>query len=181
MNAKVGDGGDAQLCPTLCEPMDCRLPGASIHGIFQARRLEWVAISYSRGSYWPRNQTQVFCASCSGRQILHHCSNWEANKRQSRDYYMNFGVTRDSHPVLGRKDSFDEQERASILSRQFYSKKKRTVKYCNWARGIMGLSQDRLYNVLHLPLVCRKALVSQASPESQKAGSRVKDWKNVNT
>ena len=39
----------AQLCPTLCEPMDCSLPGFSIHGIFQARILEWVAVSFSRG------------------------------------------------------------------------------------------------------------------------------------
>ena len=40
----------AQLCPTLCDPMDCSLPGCSIHRIFQARVLEWVAISFSRGS-----------------------------------------------------------------------------------------------------------------------------------
>ena len=39
-----------QLCPTLCNPMDCSLPGSSIHGIFQARVLAWVAISFSRGS-----------------------------------------------------------------------------------------------------------------------------------
>ena len=39
----------AQLCPTLCDPVDCSLPGSSIHGIFQARVLEWVAISFSRG------------------------------------------------------------------------------------------------------------------------------------
>ena len=39
-----------QLCPTLCDPMDCNLPGSSVHGIFQARVLEWVAISFSRGS-----------------------------------------------------------------------------------------------------------------------------------
>ena len=49
----------AQSCPTLCDPMDCRLPGSSIHGIFQARVLEWVAISFSRGSSQPRDQTQV--------------------------------------------------------------------------------------------------------------------------
>ena len=49
----------AQLCPTLCDPMDCRLSGSSIHGIFQARVLEWVAISFSRGSSQPRNQTWV--------------------------------------------------------------------------------------------------------------------------
>ena len=40
----------AQLCPTLCNPMAYSLPGSSIHGIFQARRLEWVAISFSRSS-----------------------------------------------------------------------------------------------------------------------------------
>ena len=39
----------AQSCPTLCDPMGCSLPGFSIHGIFQARILEWVAISFSRG------------------------------------------------------------------------------------------------------------------------------------
>ena len=39
-----------QSCPTLCDPMDCGLPGFSVHGIFQARVLEWVAISFSRGS-----------------------------------------------------------------------------------------------------------------------------------
>ena len=39
-----------QSCPTLCDPMDCSLPGSSVHGIFQARILEWVAISFSRGS-----------------------------------------------------------------------------------------------------------------------------------
>ena len=41
--------------------MDCSLPGLSVHGIFQARVLEWVAISFSRGSSWPRNWTQVSC------------------------------------------------------------------------------------------------------------------------
>ena len=51
----------AQSCPTLCDPMDCSLPGFSVHGIFQARVLEWVAISFSRGSSWPRDWTQVSC------------------------------------------------------------------------------------------------------------------------
>ena len=40
-----------QSCPTLCDPMDCSLPGSSIHGILQARILEWIAISFSRGSF----------------------------------------------------------------------------------------------------------------------------------
>ena len=49
----------AQSRPTLCDPIDCSLPGSSIHGIFQARILEWVAISFSRRSSWPRGWTWV--------------------------------------------------------------------------------------------------------------------------
>ena len=49
----------AQSCPTLCDPMDCSLPGSSVHGIFQAIVLEWIAISFSRGSSRPRDQTWV--------------------------------------------------------------------------------------------------------------------------
>ena len=51
----------AQLCPTLCGSMDYNPPGSSVHGILQARILEWVAISFSRGSSRPRDQTQVSC------------------------------------------------------------------------------------------------------------------------
>ena len=51
----------AQSCPTPCNPMDCSPPGSSVHGILQARTLEWVATSFSRGSSWPRFQTQVSC------------------------------------------------------------------------------------------------------------------------
>ena len=49
----------AQLCPTLCNSMNCSLPGSSIHGILQARILEWVATPCSRGSSQPRDWTQV--------------------------------------------------------------------------------------------------------------------------
>ena len=49
------------LCPTLCDPMDCSLPGSSVHGIFQVRILEWVAIFFSRASSRPRDRTQVSC------------------------------------------------------------------------------------------------------------------------
>ena len=48
-----------QWCPTLYDPMDCRSPGSSVHGIFQARILHWVMFSFSRGSSWPRDWTQV--------------------------------------------------------------------------------------------------------------------------
>ena len=51
----------AQSCPTLCDPMDCSLPGFSVHGVFQARVLEWVAIAFSRGSSRPKDRSQVSC------------------------------------------------------------------------------------------------------------------------
>ena len=47
----------AQSFPTLCDPMDCSLPGSSVYGILQARILEWVTIPFSRGSSRPRDQT----------------------------------------------------------------------------------------------------------------------------
>ena len=56
----------------ICDPMNCAPPGSSVHGISQARILEWVAISSSRGSSQPRNQTCVSCVSCVGRQIIYH-------------------------------------------------------------------------------------------------------------
>ena len=59
LKGKEKESEVAQSCPTLCDPMDCSLPGPSIHGIFQARVLEWVAISFSRGSSRLRDQTQV--------------------------------------------------------------------------------------------------------------------------
>ena len=57
----------AQLCLILWDPVGHSLPGSSVHEIFQARILEWAAISFSRGSSWPRNGTHV---SCIGRWIF---------------------------------------------------------------------------------------------------------------
>ena len=57
------DGLLAKSCLTLYNPMDCSLPGSSVHGIFQVRILEWVAISFSRGSSQSRDRTQVFCTA----------------------------------------------------------------------------------------------------------------------
>ena len=56
----------------LCDPVDCSPPGFSAHGILQARILEWVATSSSRGSFWIRDGTHISYISCIGRQILHH-------------------------------------------------------------------------------------------------------------
>ena len=66
-----------QSCLILCDPMDCSLPGSSVHGIFQERVLEWVAISFSRGSSWPRDRTQVSCTA--GRRF----TVWATREAQS--------------------------------------------------------------------------------------------------
>ena len=58
----------------FCHPKNCSPSGSSVHGISQARILEWVAIPFSRGSFWPRAQTQVSCVSSIGRQILYQLS-----------------------------------------------------------------------------------------------------------
>ena len=59
----------------LSNPIDCNLPGSSVYGISQARKLEWVAISFSRGSSWPGDRTWI---SYTGRQILYHQDTREA-------------------------------------------------------------------------------------------------------
>ena len=68
----------AQLHLTLCDAMDCSLPGSPVHAIFQARTLEFVAICYSRASCGPRGQTHISCISCIGRWVIYPCATWEA-------------------------------------------------------------------------------------------------------
>ena len=66
-------GSSVAQCPTPCDPMNYSPSGFSVHGIFQARIPEWVAVSYSRGPSWPRDRTRV---SCIGRRILDHSATW---------------------------------------------------------------------------------------------------------
>ena len=61
-----------QMCPIFATPWNCSPPDSSVHGILQARILEWVAVSFSRGSSWPRDQTCVSYVSCTGRWVLYH-------------------------------------------------------------------------------------------------------------
>ena len=75
----------AQSCLTLCKPVDCNPSGSSVHGIFQARILEWVPISSSRGSFWPRDWTYVSCISCiaGGFIIAEPLGNIVTNNKKS--------------------------------------------------------------------------------------------------
>ena len=71
------------------------LPSSSVHEISQARILEWVAISFSRGSSWPRDGTRVSCIFCIGRRILYHWATWEARKLKFK-----WGKSRGWFPLL---------------------------------------------------------------------------------
>ena len=59
-------------CVLVCNPVDCSPPGYCVHGILQARILEWVAMPSSRGSSWLRDRTHVSYFSCTGRWVLYH-------------------------------------------------------------------------------------------------------------
>ena len=61
-----------QSCLTLCDTMDYSLPGSSVHGILQARILEWLAMPSSRGSSQPRDRTWISYILCIGKQVLYH-------------------------------------------------------------------------------------------------------------
>ena len=66
------------VCAQLLSHVRLSLPGSSVHEIFQARILEWVAISFSRGSSWPRDRTYISSISRISRQILYYCATWKA-------------------------------------------------------------------------------------------------------
>ena len=83
----------AQPCPTLCDPMDCSLPGSSVHEIFQARVLEWGAISFSRGSSRPRDRTWVSC-------IVGGCFTVWATREAMQETHVQF---------LGREDPLEKE------------------------------------------------------------------------
>ena len=74
--------------------MDYGLWGSSVRGISQARRQGWVAISFFRGSSWPRDQTRV---SCIGRQVLYHWATWETTHSMCHSLYL---LTPTFHSIL---------------------------------------------------------------------------------
>lgn len=89
----------AQLCPTLCNRMNCRPPGSSVYGILQARTPEWVAIFFSRGSFWLRIKYASLLLLLGAGRVLHH--------------YCHLGSP---YPVDIDKSSFKENYSAFIFS-----------------------------------------------------------------
>ena len=79
-----------QSCLTLCDPMDCSLLVSSVHGILEARILEWVAMLSSRGSSWPRDWTCISCLPALGGEFFTTSTTWEALKMLTEDYRSAF-------------------------------------------------------------------------------------------
>ena len=93
-----------QSCLTLCDPMDCSSPGSSVHGILQARILEWIVISSSRGSSQSWDWTPFSYVSCIGRRVLYHQHHLEGfhGSSDSKDclyskYFHPFSIKNRTH------------------------------------------------------------------------------------
>ena len=88
-----------QSCPTLCDPVDCSPPGFFVHGILQARILEWVTISFSRGSSWSRDQTQVSRIGGRGFNLWATREAWprQHDKKKQRHYFARKGPSSQSY------------------------------------------------------------------------------------
>ena len=96
--SKESEGEVTQSCPTLCDPADCSLPGSSAHGILQARTLEWVAISFSKGSSQPRDWTRV--SHIGGR-------------------HFNLLATREGGEIEGRRKRGQAEEDEMVMSGKY--------------------------------------------------------------
>ena len=84
-------------CSVACDPVAYSPPGSSVHGILHTRMLEWVVISYSKGSSWPRDQIHISCFSCIGRWILYH---WATREVPSYAWKESESEVTHSYPTL---------------------------------------------------------------------------------
>ena len=104
---QVGDEyvpAHARSCLTLCRTMDCSPPGSSAHGILQVRRLEWIAISFSKGSSRPRDRTRVSWVSYTGRQIFTNCVTHTMYGELARTHFLARELSQCSEVTsMGRK------------------------------------------------------------------------------
>ena len=125
-NVKVGsqeipESEVIQSCPTLCNLMDCSLPGSSVHGIFQARTLEWVAISFSRRSSQPRDWTQV------SRIVGRHFAVWATWEIWGRDAWSNRQIWPWSTKWSRAKANRVCQENAVVIANTLFQQHKRRL------------------------------------------------------
>ena len=157
----------SQLRLTLCDAMDCSLPGSSVHGTSQARILEWVVISSSRGSSPPSDQTHV---SCTGRLILYHCATWGAPREpiiNREPYPLHLWSLRipNSSNVLNQDKSLKEALGISWATLIFWSFYKGRYKWdIGFTFSIVLLHGDHEF----LKMACKVLQYVELSPDSQE-------------
>ena len=92
-----------QLCPTLSDPLDCRLPDSPVHGVLLARILGWVAMPSSRGSSWPRDQPKSPATPALAGGFFITSATWEAtdlDERKNSHSFLSSLLGLLSHPRL---------------------------------------------------------------------------------
>ena len=186
----------------LCDSMDCSLPGSTVHGIILVRILEWVIISFSKGSSWPRDRTCMFCGFCIGRQILYH---WMGDATKEIYFFLTPSrILKSSAWLWGRKWLVDQQ--TELLEGIKGTEGQLTVSWtlsgslsmscwegltCRSPKWPSGTSNAIHASLAHTPphdwlplctVVGRESKPLQtASEHTQKAGPALLDWERANT
>ena len=133
-----------QSGPTHCDPTDNSLPGSSVHGILQARILEWVAMSTSRGSSWPRDRTCISYISCNGRWVFFLPL---VPPGKAGHPFLN-------HPSLWRCTFFGQERPVAFLASDFW----------NRGREVHGAQYDCISQSLHV----RRPLKDTSNSQTKK-------------
>ena len=147
----------AQLYLTLCDPVDYSLSGSSVHEISQARILEWVAISSSRGSLWLRNSTFVSCVSCIGRWILYHWATWEAHMSTYICIYVHTHIPWGTWEQVSETQLPEQQSRNSLLGCWCHNGSKGHTNW-NLNHKVLGSIKSQ---VLHCLRLCERGSVER--------------------
>ena len=134
----------AKFCPTVCGCMDCSLPGSSVRGISQARISGWVAISFSRWSFWPRDRIHI---SCIGRQIL-----YPRPPRKPCWWYISYHYSRkSSHPPHSCKETINSYWKAIISLYRDCRKSQKRWKQATFAISTRLIEMCSLYILKFTP------------------------------
>ena len=130
----------AQSCLTLCDPMDCGLPGSSVYGILQARILEWVAMPSSRGIF-PTQGSNPGLLHC--RRILYHLS----HQRRMDGWKMQ----QMWHKILPLRMLWSERRRGGTLSYIYFNTNKYNTEYCVPSSGSLKSQWNTYLNLWENP------------------------------
>ena len=184
----------AQSCLTLCDPIDCGLPGSTVHRILQARIVEWIAIPFSRESSWPRDQIQVSCST--GRFF----TIWTTREVQircnfSKNYKIMLWASTVCEPRTCRYSSWIKAEETEIklptsvgsLKKQESSRKTSTSASLTmlkpltvWITTNCGKALKKWEYQTTLPAtweICMQVKKQQLEPDmEQRTGSKLEKW-----